>query len=342
MDLDKEKILKQLQQINTQEQLKKFFYTYLGKKWLLAQQFKKLSSLPLEEKKQQGKLLSDLKKTLEKAFEDKQEEITQKSLQEKMQKDTLSLHTPTFKSRLGHYSLIEKELRKIAKIFDKLGFNIEDGPWITDKSHNFYFLNIPKDHPATEMHDTFYVSVKDSNEGENMVLRTHTSSYQISLMKKYGAPLKAVIPGKVFRNEKLDASHDSAFRQLEWLMVDEDVSVGTFKYIMEEFLSAYFESQTHIRLRPSYFPFVEPWFEIDVSCPICHGKGCKLCKRTGRIELLGAWMIHPQVLENWWINPKNYSGFAFGVGINRLVAIKYSISDIRLLTNWDLRFTQSR
>ncbi len=342
MELDKKKLLEELQEIETQEQLKDFFYKYLGKKGLLAQHFKKLSSLPLEQRKQQGQLLSDLKKTVEEAFENKQQQITQRILEEKMQKDTLSLHTPILPIKLGHYSLIEKELRKIAKIFDKLGFIIEDGPWITDKAHNFYFLNIPKDHPATEMHDTFYVSSKDDKEGENMVLRTHTSSYQINLMQKYGSPLKAIIPGKVFRNEKLDASHDSAFRQLEGLMVDKDVSVGTFKYIMEEFLSAYFEAETHIRLRPSYFPFVEPGFEIDVSCPICHGEGCKLCKRTGRIELLGAGMIHPQVLKNWGIDPQIYSGFAFGVGINRLVAIKYSISDIRYLTNWDLRFTQSR
>ena len=338
--LQLQEILQQLKEIQNQEQLKEFYQKYLGKKGELNQEFKKLGQLDIKQRKKRGAELSTIKEKLEKAFEQKQNQIQREILEAKMKTDPISLNTPTPFTQIWHYSLIEKELRQISKIFDKLGFLIEEWPRIVDKKHNFYLLNIPPQHPATEMHDTFYVSQKDQ-DGEHKVLRTHTSSYQIDLMKKYWAPLKAIIPGKVFRNEKLDASHDSAFWQLEGVFVDKNVSIGTFKYIMEEFLSAYFEAKTHIRLRPSYFPFVEPWFEIDVSCPICKWEGCKLCKRTSWIELLGAGMIHPQVLKNGGIDPQKRSGFAFGVGINRLVAIKYWIKDIRLLTNADLRFTQS-
>jgi len=335
-----DQLLEELEQIQTPEQLTEFYQKYLGKKGELAAEFKKLGSLEPEQRKTRWAELSQIKTTLEESFKKRQDQIRRQIRDKQMQNDPVGFATPPQNFKLGHYSLIEQELRIISKIFYRLGFRIEEGPRIVDKKNNFYLLNIPKDHPATEMQDTFYVNLKDE-DGEYKVLRTHTSSYQVPLLKKYGAPLKAVIPGKVFRNEKMDASHDMWFWQLEWLYVDKNVNVGTFKHIMEEFLTLYFGTKTHIRLRPSYFPFVEPGFEIDVSCPICKWEGCRLCKHTGWIELLGAWIVHPEVIKNWGLDPQIRRGFAFGVGINRLVAIKYEIPDIRLLTSWDLRFSQS-
>lgn len=221
-----------------------------------------------------------------------------------------------------------------------MGFIIEYGKDVVTKYENFYSVNIPSTHPATEMHDTYFLDQKDP-DGDNLVLRTQTSAMQNDLMKRYGAPLKAVVPGKVYRNESTDASHDTVFWQLEGMVIDKNISIGHCKEMLTSLLSAIFGKSMTIRMRPAYFPFVEPGFEIDASCPICEQKGCSLCKHTGWIEIVGAGMIHPRVLEEGGIDSKEYTGFAFGMGINRVVSIKYGIKDIRYFTNGDLRFLRS-
>ena len=221
-----------------------------------------------------------------------------------------------------------------------MGFTIEYGHDMVTKFENFTSLNIPLTHPATEMHDTFFLTDRDDT-GENYVLRTHTTAIDNDLIKHYGVPCKIAIPSKVYRYEATDASHDTTFYQLEGTYIDKGVSIAHFKNFIQKILSAIFEKEVTVRMRPGYFPFVEPGFEIDASCPICNGDGCSLCKKTGRIEIMGAGMLHPEVLKQAGIDPNVYSGYAFGMGINRLVAVKYRIKDIRLFTNGDLRFSRS-
>jgi phenylalanyl-tRNA synthetase alpha chain len=201
-------------------------------------------------------------------------------------------------------------------------------------------LNFRPGHPAIEMHDTIYVDKMDT-QWEELILRTHTSAAQNILMKKYGVPCRVCIPSRVYRFEDLDASHDTMFMQVEWFVIDAWISIAHFKHLIWEILNAVFERNVQVRMRPWYFPFVEPWFEIDASCPICESKGCSLCKQTWWIEIMGAGMIHPNVLREANIDSEQYSGFAFGMWINRMCAIKYGIKDIRLFTNGDIRFVQS-
>jgi phenylalanyl-tRNA synthetase alpha chain len=240
--------------------------------------------------------------------------------------------------------LIAKERRRIEDIFHSMWFDIEYWHDVVSKYENFYAVNIPPTHPATEMHDTFYLDQTTyyNWSKENLVLRTHTSAMQNALIKKYWIPLKVVVPWKVYRFENTDASHDTVFWQIEWMVIDRWINLTHFKYLITEILSAIFETKVNFRMRPAFFPFVEPWFEIDASCPICKWKGCWLCKRTWWIEILGAGMIHPNVIKQaLWQIPEGVRWFAFGMGLTRLVAIKYGIKDIRLLTSGDLRFVKS-
>ena len=340
MKLSLENLLKELDKIESLEKLEEFYKKYLWKKWLIAQQFKTLGKLSPEERKEKWQFLSKLKENLEKHFKNKQSQIKTKQINKNLSKEIIEITTPAPKLEIWHYNLIAKERRRIEDIFKWLWFAIEYWHDIVSKYENFFSLNIPPTHPATEMHDTFYIKEKDKT-WENLVLRTHTSAMQNNIMKKYSLPIKVIIPGKVYRYENTDASHDTVFWQVEWLVIDKNLSLRNFKYLMNEVLNAIFESKVKIRMRPAYFPFVEPGFEIDASCPICKGEGCSLCKKTWWIEILGAWMFHPNVLKQWWIIDKHINWFAFWLWLTRLIAIKYWIKDIRLFTNWDLRFVKS-
>jgi phenylalanyl-tRNA synthetase alpha chain len=214
-----------------------------------------------------------------------------------------------------------------------MGFMILDGPELESDYYNFEALNIPTWHPARDTQDTFYIEAK-----EKLLLRTQTSPVQVRAMQKYGAPLRCVVPGRVFRNEATDVSHDHTFYQLEGLMIDKDISITNLIAVMKELLSGIFKREVNVRLRPGYFPFVEPAFELDIQCLICGGKGCSVCKQSGWLELLPCGLVHPNVLKAGGIDPKKYSGFAFGLGLTRLVMMKYKIDDIRLLQSGDLRF----
>lgn len=299
-----------------------------------------MGELSPEEKKEMGQKLGEIKTEATALYEEKNTAFQRDAINEQLANDLvdISLDLPLVKT--GHAHLLQKERRLIEEICQSMGFIIEYGKDVVTKYENFYSVNIPASHPATEMHDTYFLSQHD-DQGDNLVLRTHTSSMQNELMKRYGVPLKTVVPGKVYRHENTDASHDTVFWQLEGLVIDKDISIGNFKEMMMSLLSAIFGKDTKIRMRPAYFPFVEPGFEIDASCPICEQKGCSLCKQTGWIEILGAGMVHPNVLKEGGVDPNEYTGFAFGIGLNRVVAIKYDIKDIRYFTNGDLRFLQS-
>ncbi|UFX83495.1 phenylalanine--tRNA ligase subunit alpha [Candidatus Absconditicoccus praedator] len=338
--IDQQKILEELQECDSIEKLENFEQKYLGKKGEINQEFKTLGKLDPEERKKKGQFLSSIKEKIEKEFKQIKKDIKIKTINQQLNNDPIDITTPSPNLKKGSTTVITKLRRKAEDISKGMGFTIEYGEDLVSKYNNFYSVNIPPTHPATEMQDTIYSKSKDDTN-DNYVLRTHTSAMQNKLLKKYGAPLKVAIPGKVYRFEKTDASHDSVFWQFEGVVVDEGINIPNFKYMLRKILSGLLETDVQIRMRPSYFPFVEPGMEVDASCPICKGNGCSLCKGGGWIEILGAGMIHPNVLQEANIDPSKYSGFAFGMGLTRLAAIKYGIDDIRLLNSADLKFIKS-
>lgn len=325
---------KAIEKAKNLKELDKIFREYLGKKGEIKQLFKTLSKIPKEKRAEFGKKLSRLKESLISKLEKKTTNLKEELEREKEKKEWIDITIPGEKIETGHLHPLTQVKRKIEDIFTSMGFEIVEGPEIEDEWHNFDALNISPDHPARDvlsLGKTFYL------KGEG-VLRSHTSAVQIRYMEKNTPPLRIIVPGKVFRAEATDASHETDLYQLEGLMIGKDVSVANFKAIVEEFLSRFFEKEIKIRLRPSYFPFTEPSFEIDVSCPICGSKGCSTCQESGWIELAGAGMVHPNVLKNCKISPQEWQGFAFGFGMDRLVMLKYKIPDIRLFRSGDLRF----
>ena len=241
----------------------------------------------------------------------------------------------TVSNEIGSYHPVNIIQDKIEDIFLSMGFEVLDGPHIEDEFHNFEALNIPADHPARDMQDTFWFKEKN---GEKRLLRTHTSTIQVRGMMERKPPFRFIAPGKVFRCERTDASHEMVFHQLEGMYVDKNVTVGNLIYFMKTLLSEIFEKDVEVRLRPGFFPFVEPGFELDIKCLICGGKGCSVCKHVGWVELLPCGMVHPNVLKSGGVDPKEYNGFAFGLGLDRLVMMKYGIDDVRHIHGGDLRF----
>ncbi len=257
--------------------------------------------------------------------------MKKKPLKISTRSDLFDITVPGEKQETGTLHPLTYIRRTVEDIFRSMGFAIVEGPQIENEWYNFDALNIPKDHPARDMWDTFWLK-------DGRLLRTHTSPVQIRFMENHQPPFRIVAPGRIFRHEATDASHETNFYQMEGLMVGKDISASNFKAMIQEFLSKFFNSKIDIRLRPSFFPFTEPSFEVDISCLVCNGKGCSVCSKTGWLELMGAGMVHPNVLKNSGINSKKWQGFAFGVGMDRLAMMKYKIDDIRLLYSGDLRF----
>jgi phenylalanyl-tRNA synthetase alpha chain len=325
---EKAKILKKIKETKSLKELDEVFKEAQNEIKNFTQKLKKLS---LKQRKKFGKEINELKEKLEKEYRAKKQVLQEKT---KEKKEFFDVTAPGKKIELGSFHPITLVKNRAEEIFQSLGFEIILGPEIEDEWHNFDALNIPPDHPARDvlsLGKTFYLE-------EKKLMRSHTSSVQIRYMEKNNPPLKIVAPGKVFRKDAIDATHEIEFWQLEGLMVDKKISVANFKAIMEEFLKKFFEKEMKIRLRPSYFPFTEPSFEVDISCVICGGKGCQTCKETGWIEAGGAGMVHPQVFRNCKIDPKEWQGFAFGMGLTRLTMLKYKIPDIRYFHSGDLRF----
>jgi phenylalanyl-tRNA synthetase alpha chain len=330
MDFKKKKseLLGKIKQVKELKELEIVWKNSLKEIKKLTQNLKKIS---LKERKRLGKEINKLKEKLEKDYQVKKQFLQEKA---KEKKEFFDITLPGKKVELGRFHPITLVKNKVEEIFQSLGFEIAFGPEIEDEWHNFDALNIPPNHPARDalsLGKTFYLENKK-------LMRSHTSSVQIRYMETHHPPIKIIAPGKVFRKDAIDATHEIEFWQLEGLMVDKEISVANFKAIMEEFLKKFFEKETKIRLRPSYFPFTEPSFEVDISCVICQGEGCQTCKKSGWIEAVGAGMVHPQVLRNCKIDPREWQGFAFGVGLTRLAMLKYKIPDIRYFNSGDLRF----
>jgi phenylalanyl-tRNA synthetase alpha chain len=315
----------------TVEELEAVRVEVLGRKGALANVSKEMAKMTPEQRATVGKLLNAAKQALEAVFDEKKAAFDSAALTARLESEWVDLTAPAPDPARGALHPLTQIQSEIEDLFVSLGFTVLDGPEVESDEHNFDALNIPADHPARDMQDTFWL------EG-NWLLRTHTSPVQVRGMRKLGPPLRMIAPGRVFRNEEVDASHEHTFYQLEGMMVDKDVSVAHLLYFMKTLLSGIFKRDVTVRLRPGYFPFVEPGFELDIQCLICGGSGCPVCKQSGWVELLPCGLVHPNVLRKSGIDPEEYGGFAFGLGLTRLVMMRYAIDDIRQLQGGDLRF----
>jgi len=303
---------------------------YLGKKGLITEQLKQLGSLPDNEKPLFGKYINIVKQQIQQLIADKKSELSSKAEARALQQEILDITLPGRGRRIGGLHPVTRTAARLQQLFAGLGFEVASGPEIEDDFHNFEALNIPESHPARAMHDTFYFD-------PHTVLRTHTSPVQIRYMENHQPPLRIIAPGRVYRCDS-DVTHTPMFHQLEGLYVDTNVSFAQLKGLIGDFLRLFFEKETGVRFRPSYFPFTEPSAEVDIECVICNGEGCRVCSNTGWIEIMGCGMVHPEVFRRSGINPEKYSGFAFGIGIERLAMLRYGVNDLRLFFENDLRF----
>lgn len=304
---------------------------YLGKKGLLTAQLKQLGSLPTDQRPKAGQVINEAKRAITSAIQARKEAIDQSRLTEQLQSERIDVSLPGRGQDVGGRHPVTRTLERIESLLVQAGFEVVEGPEIEDDYHNFEALNIPADHPARAMHDTFYFD-------ERTVLRTHTSPVQIRVLEERKPPLRIIAPGRVYRCDS-DLTHTPMFHQVEGLMVDENVSFSELKGLLEEFMRCLFEQHDlKLRFRPSYFPFTEPSAEVDIQCVMCGGAGCRVCGQSGWLEVLGCGMVHPNVFENVGINNEDYTGFAFGLGVERLAMLRYGINDLRLFFENDLRF----
>lgn len=335
--LEKE-ALEALSKAKSLDEIKTLEVKYLGRNGELTQILKKIKDIPEKDRPKAGRLANEAKARLEQAFSKAEHDFETAKIAKELKKDFFDTTIPGQARPLGHIHPLSQVQEEVEKIFSQMGFSIMDGPEVESEYYNFEGLNIPADHPARDMQDTFFIQDKNDSKHGRMVLRTHTSPVQIRTMEKYGAPVRIIVPGRCFRYEATDASHDTTFYQVEGLLIDENISLAHLKGIMKEFLSRLFGREVNVRFRPGYFPFVEPGLELDFSCLLCNGTGCRVCKNSGWIEFMGCGMTHENVLKAGGVDPKKYQGWAFGFGLTRLVMMRYGIDDIRLLTNGDLRF----
>ena len=321
------KALQELAEVKDLPGLEKFRVAYLAKKGVLTSLMKRLGELSPAERPEAGQLLNKLKGTLTERFEEARERILSRKAEDS---SFLDVTLPGREPARGHLHPLTQVLKEICQIFGKMGFRVVKGPNVELDYYNFEALNIPRDHPARDMQDTFYVS-------ENVVLRTHTSPMQVRTMEKQAPPVSIIAPGKVYRRDS-DVSHTPMFHQVEGLLVDKGVTLGDLKGTLTTFVHQMFGRDTSLRFRPSFFPFTEPSAEVDIRCVICKGKGCRTCKNTGWLEILGSGMVDPEVYRFVHYDPEIYSGFAFGLGIERVAMLKYGIDDIQLFYRNDMRF----
>jgi len=322
----REDALTELNAAQDSETIRNLSVRYLGRKGVVTQFLRNISSLPPEERPDAGKKANELKGELEPAFEAALKKLEDASAAD----DRIDVSLPGRPAFRGVLHPLTQITRQICDIFARLGFDIAEGPEVESDYYNFEALNTPKDHPARDMQDTFYVS-------DSVVLRTQTSSMQIRFMEKHTPPVRIIAPGKVYRCDS-DITHTPMFHQVEGLLVDENISFGDLKGMLTTFVHQIFDDQTSLRFRPSFFPFTEPSAEVDILCVMCRGKGCRICKQTGWLEVLGSGMVHPAVFENVRYDTGSYTGFAFGMGVERIAMLKYGIDDIRKFFENDFRF----
>jgi phenylalanyl-tRNA synthetase alpha chain len=330
VDSLKKTFLSELNSAISVSELQQVRIKYLGKKGLLTAQLKNLLTIPVEERRSFGKSVNELKELIEAEIVSKETILSNEDFKKRLVSEAIDITLPGKYTPPGREHPINQVLREVIDIFVRMGFGVEEGPDVELDYYNFEALNIPKDHPARDMQDTFYIT-------DDVILRTHTSPVQIRVMEKRTPPLRFIAPGKVYRCDA-DISHTPMFHQVEGLMVDTDISFSDLKGVLETFIHRMFSPETPVRFRPSFFPFTEPSAEVDIGCIFCKGKGCAICKGTGWLEILGAGMVNPRVFEMVGYDTEVYTGFAFGMGIERITMLKYSIDDIRLFYENDIRF----
>lgn len=313
---------------------------YLGRKGELTQMLRGLSSLPIEERKQAGAAANELKTLLEDQFVQRQESLQKADLSKRLEESRLDVTLPGYPLRLGRLHPTTQTLRQVSSVFTAMGFEVVEGPEVESDYYNFEALNIPRDHPARDMWDTLWIDHQNEQGERPFLLRTHTSPMQIRFMETHQPPIRVIMPGKVYRYEATDARHESMFHQLEGLAVDKGITMADLKGTLYEFARQLFGQDRRVRFRCDYFPFVEPGVEMAIDCFICKGKGCRVCSNEGWIEILGAGMVHPDVLRRVNYDPDIYTGFAFGMGMERIPMLKYGIDDIRHFYANDLRFLE--
>ncbi len=326
----RESFLAELGAVSTPAELQQLKARYTGRKGLITAQVKALSSVLAEDRPQYGKKLNDLKGLAEQGISEKEDSLREAEKQARLLTERLDITLPGRHVSFGHEHPISRVMNRIIEIFVSMGFSIEEGPEVELDYYNFEALNIPRHHPARDMQDTFYVS-------DDVVLRTHTSPVQVRVMERQSPPLRIIAPGKVYRCDA-DMTHTAMFHQIEGLMVDRRITFSDLKGVLELFIHTLFGPKTPVRFRPSYFPFTEPSAEVDIGCIFCAGKGCRVCKTTGWLEILGSGMVNPKVFEMSGYEPDAYTGFAFGMGIERIAMLSFGIDDIRLFYENDLRF----
>lgn len=303
---------------------------YLGKKGLITEQMKTLGNLPADERKEAGARINQARDRFTEALEARKSVLESRELEQRLARETIDVTLPGRGQQTGGLHPVSLTLQRIGELFGRMGFESVEGPEVEDDYHNFEALNIPASHPARAMHDTFYFD-------EHTLLRTHTSPVQVRIMESRTPPLRVIAPGRVYRCDS-DLTHTPMFHQVEGFLVDRDVSFADLRGVLDEFLRLFFEKDVQVRFRPSYFPFTEPSAEVDIECVMCGGAGCRVCKQTGWLEVMGCGMIHPRVFGFVDIDPEVYTGFAFGLGVERMAMLRYGINDLRLFFENDLRF----
>ncbi|WP_127583530.1 phenylalanine--tRNA ligase subunit alpha [Paenibacillus koleovorans] len=329
----KAEALQELQQVSGSQQLNDLRVKYLGKKGPLTEILRGMGALSAEDRPVIGQVANEVRAAIEEVLEAKQAEFQRQETEGRLQAETIDVTLPGRPSALGAVHPLNKVIQEIEDIFLGMGYTVAEGPEVEKDYYNFEALNLPKDHPARDMQDSFYVT-------DEILMRTHTSPVQVRTMEKRKGevPVKIICPGRVYRRDDDDATHSHVFTQIEGLVIDRHIRMSDLKGTLLQFVQEMFGKQTQIRLRPSFFPFTEPSAEVDVSCMMCSGKGCRVCKHTGWLEILGSGMVHPRVLEMAGYDPKEYSGFAFGMGVERIAMLKYGVDDIRHFYMNDLRF----
>ena len=323
--------LGQVSSVTSQQELEAARVKFLGKKGELTGILRGMGKLSAEERPAIGQLANEVRAQIEQAIEKAQQDMAQRLIAAKLEKEQIDVTMPGQKVLLGKQHPLNTVLHELYDIFTGMGFSIAEGPEVEYDYYNFEALNIPKNHPARDTQDTFYIN-------DNIVLRTQTSPMQVRTMEKQRPPIRVIAPGRVYRSDAVDATHSPVFHQIEGLVVDKGITMGDLKGTLEVFAKRLYGEDTGVRFRPHHFPFTEPSAEMDVTCFKCHGKGCPLCKGEGYIEILGCGMVHPKVLRGCDIDPEVYSGFAFGIGLERIVMQRYKIDDLRLFYENDLRF----
>ncbi len=326
-----EAVKKKLSEIKTLQELQELKVKYLGKKGEVTSMLKGLGGMKPEERPVFGQKVNALREELEKMMERREQDVKERLLEQRLQKEKIDVTMPGKNIELGSVHPITQVIQEVEEIFLGMGYSIADGPEVETAIYNFDKLNTPLNHPARDLQDTFYIT-------DDVILRTQTSPVQARVMEKQKPPIKIICPGAVYRSDTLDATHSPVFHQIEGLVVDKNITMSDLKGTLEMFAKNCLGENTKVRFRPHHFPFTEPSAEADVSCFVCGGKGCRVCKGEGWIELLGCGMVHPKVLENCGIDPNEYSGFAFGFGVERIAMAKFGMDDLRLLYENDVRF----